>query len=285
MSNASWCTCLLEKVLRASCILEAIWLQFCVVMLGVRQRLGANEGEESKPSAAVAFLKSTYASGRLPASDLSLGAKAIVRDQGNAAPSDVQRLAHVAPQKERKRKGVNQPAKDTRNCSRDVRRALASQSSLDLPPIVNIDCPLWDQEKEACESTPVSFLLPHLLLDSVQKGREHEFCSIPVDRPELREELQAWGDRAGVDVNSGTPVAACSLWGDGAVYDNRDSLQLLILSLLTGVRVRRWWVCGFGKQRLCRCGCHGPHTFDYVLSILAWSFRALAASWDSLKPS
>ena len=146
-----------------------------------------------------------------------------------------------------------------------------------LPPVVRIPCPLWNKSLNRCELEPVAFLLPHLILSSIPAGKEAEFCEVPGDRQDLAQELREWGARTNVDVES-LSVAACGLWGDGAPYDRNDSLQLLIMSIFTGTEGEQmYWLCGIGKNRLCRCGCSGRHTLEPILRILVWSFSAAAA--------
>ena len=243
-------------------------------MPGLRQRL-ALDGDDADPAAE--FLRRVYTTGKLAASDIARGARAFVAGSAGSSSDTVDRLAKAAPHKERNCKQGAQ-AGDTRNCSRGVRRALAkSSANRSLPPVVRIEIPLWSRERGACEHGPVAFLLPHLVLGRVESGAENGYCSIPADCPALEGDIERWATRSGISLDSGPPVAALSLWGDGAAYDLHDSLNLIILSILTGSHVRRYWVCGVGKRDLCRCGCGGRHSYESILSVLAWSLRAAAA--------
>ena len=248
-------------------------------MPGIRQRLGLDSREAEAPKEICKFLTGQFASGRMPASDVTMGARAAAVDLGQSSSSSssstLQRMATAAPAGERKRKGVTEL--DTRHCSRGLRRALGASRRSTLPPVVRIPCPLWNKSLNRCELEPVAFLLPHLILSSIPAGKEAEFCEVPGDRQDLAQELREWGARTNVDVES-VSVAACGLWGDGAPYDRNDSLQLLIMSIFTGTEGEQmYWLCGIGKNRLCRCGCSGRHTLEPIFRILVWSFSAAAA--------
>jgi len=94
----------------------------------------------------------------------------------------------------------------------------------------------------------------------------------------VEKDLQTWLDRTGVEATPHKPpLVACSLWGDSAPYSSKDSVHLLIMTLVSGIHHVWWWVVAFGKQAFCRCGCKGKCTYEGIWRILAWSFRAAAA--------
>ena len=245
-------------------------------MPGVRQRLGidADAAASGASSSTGDYFRGMYASARLSAAEVSQGASAIVSDLGGS--SDVRQLGSANPTKKRRLKDGSEKL-DTRNVSRDVRRAFARHRSerSKLPVPIDIEIPLWSK-KGVSELKAVSFLLPHLLLDSIPEGEEEDSCFLAPEQVVVRRDLEAWKNRLDLG-DEGPPIASCSLWGDGAPFALRDSVQLLILSLISGTEAVRWWVCAFSKTAYCRCGCKGRHTFDAIFEVLAWSFRAAAA--------
>ena len=73
-------------------------------------------------------------------------------------------------------------------------------------------------------------------------------------------------------MSSFLPIA---LWGDSAEFIHKDSLHLLMFTVMSGLCRRRFWICGFSKRQLCRCGCFGRHTYDSIWVVIAWMFRVL----------
>ena len=63
-------------------------------------------------------------------------------------------------------------------------------------------------------------------------------------------------------------MAALRIWGDHAEYHTRDSLGLIMFSVMTGKVRRRFLICGFSKRSQCRCGCKGQCTFQTVWDVI-----------------
>ena len=79
-------------------------------------------------------------------------------------------------------------------------------------------------------------------------------------------------------------MAALRIWGDHAEYHTRDSLGLIMFSVMTGKVRRRFLICGFSKRSQCRCGCKGQCTFQTVWDVIGWSLRALIARrWPKMR--
>jgi len=123
----------------------------------------------------------------------------------------------------------------------------------------------------------MAFLPIHETLDQVvAPGTEQQWSAFTADQHGFASSMTDWGNRLGVDV-SAKPTLALGLWGDAAPISNRDSIFLLLFSVLSGVCRERFWICTFTKKQLCRCGCKGRCTFDAVFVVIAWMFRALVA--------
>ena len=69
--------------------------------------------------------------------------------------------------------------------------------------------------------------------------------------------------------------AAFGLWGDAGQFTKKHNLFLLHFTMLTGIFRERFAIAGFSKHLLCQCGCFGRCTFDFVFSVIAWSYEAL----------
>ena len=136
---------------------------------------------------------------------------------------DLKRLAKSAPSGMRKDKPDQE---NTRNCSRGIRRAFASSSNSSLPAAIKIDIPIWDDASRSCKDQPVSFILPHLVVDhAVTAFGEGPVCAISPDRPDLRDDLAGWSRRTKIPIDAASgPIAGCSLWGDGAPYDRNGTV-------------------------------------------------------------
>ena len=248
-------------------------------MPGLRKRL-ALDLPSHQPSDAGTSLKRLHGTAKLSAADVGVVCAAVKSSVGFACPADVAAMGGACPKKIRTMKDGRE-VPDSRNSSRALQRAVAKSNSNNTsckPPLVEIDLPLWDCDREAAIPTAVSFSLPHLILDSLPQDRLHEYCELSAAQAGVRKDLETWLARTGVDPEPPSPpIAACALWGDGAPYSTKDSLQLLVMTLISGNHSFMWWVVAFGKQVLCRCGCKGRHTYDAMWSVLAWSFRAAAA--------
>ena len=163
-----------------------------------------------------------------------------------------------------------------RHCSRSIQRSMAKQSNMVIEPYL-FSCPLWDAASERPVESDVAMLLPHDLFDSmIPEGKEEEYCSFGAGQAGFEEDLEGWCTRTRCDMSEDF-VAPCALWGDVAPYASRDSIFILVLTILSGVHRVYWKLCCLTKRSICDCGCKGRHSFDRLFSVLAWSFRACLA--------
>lgn len=138
---------------------------------GIRLRLGLQERpQESDPASQE--IVALYSKGDLTAARVGRLASA-VQKSGVTTPV-VKRLARAKPRGVMARRGKIVP--DTRNSSRAVRRALGSGNG--LPPLYIARIPTWDATLEKKIESPMSFLLPHEMLQRiVPEGDEERWCS------------------------------------------------------------------------------------------------------------
>ena len=80
-----------------------------------------------------------------------------------------------------------------------------------------------------------------------------------------------------MDLHHGKPTACSGLWGDAAPYTLRDSLYLLIFTMLSGIRREYFWIFAVTKRSCCACGCQARHTFEAVFRVIVWSLVARMA--------
>ena len=119
----------------------------------------------------------------------------------------------------------------------------------------------------------LSIIVPHELLEAiVHPGNEAEYCSIGPKQEQLHEDLVDLGKRLSIDTTASL-WGICALWGDSGAYTHKDSLYLLVMTMLSGIHRTRFWLVAFSKRHLCRCGCYGRCTLDRIFEVLAWSFR------------
>ena len=112
------------------------------------------------------------------------------------------------------------------------------------------------------------------LVDLIPAGLESEYCSYTDAQSGFHADLLSWCDRVSVDPSAHQYVAF-GLWGDAAPYTNKDSLYLLVGSILSGEHRDRWWLSAIAKRRICNCGCKGRHTFERLFEVLVWQFKCL----------
>jgi hypothetical protein len=237
---------------------------------GIRQRLGlsthsASASSSGEPSVMEDALLELYRTGKVTAADVGTCAKA-------SGCKGIRRLWKGAAKKTRTRKG--KVVANTKNCSRNLRRALNKRCT--LPPCYMASVPLWDPLRDCKTTGKVSFLPPHDTLSAmVERIGVDAFCSLSsAGQGGLSQVLRDFGQRLSIDVAS-TPTACLALWGDSAPYVKKDSLYLLLFTCISGTVRKRYWVCALPKRRLCRCGCFGRCTFDALFRVLGWSFAAL----------
>ena len=163
--------------------------------------------------------------------------------------------------------------KASKHAHRGVLRAFAKGCG--LPPTYVANIRVWDDAKAAQTQKPMSFLLPHEMLDYfLERDPGHEWTSIGEHQQNVGADLHKWGARLGADTVSG-PWVALGLWGDGAVSFKKDQVYLLTWRALTGSKLDRYWIAAFSKKELCKCGCFGRHTIDDIFRIISWSFQVL----------
>ena len=238
---------------------------------GVRQRLGLRP--RPKSSALCQMLKKRFLDGHMTAPEL----QATARAAGSATPG-LQQLAK-GKVRYRMRRGENKV--DNRNAARATTRVLAKTAVLNEPYMVKI--PGWDDKKNERTMLTMSILPLHETLDCIVKpGAEAEWTSFSDTQQGLKDDLRQWGQRVQVDTEN-DPWACIALWGDAAPYTKRDSLYLLLFTVLNGRERERIWIAAFSKRVLCRCGCFGRCTLDGIWDIVAWSMKALLVGrWPTL---
>ena len=241
---------------------------------GWRQSLGiasveapADDGGRSHVSA---YLAETYKDRTLNSRLVAQAAHAAVSDDPSAG-SSTQRLARCRVTQTRRTNAGERP--DNRNTSRGVTRAMRATRTVVLPEPYEFDCPLWDEINCEPITEKVSMLLPHELSETqIEQGHEHEWVSCDDSQSEFRDDIVSWSERTSFSLD-GMHVAGGALWGDAAPYTLRDSIYLLIMTILTGVHRVYWWIACIPKRRICQCGCYGRCTFDRLFEVLAWSHR------------
>ena len=83
-----------------------------------------------------------------------------------------------------------------------------------------------------------------------------------------------WSNKVNVGSNDHL-IAGVGIWGDGAVYNTRDSIILILFNILTGVAAvqHRIWLACISKKSLCQCGCQGRCTLEPLWDVIGWSLR------------
>ena len=230
---------------------------------GYRQQLGVAPpppGARS-PSVFATHLAALYRDGKLYAQEVAQTAAAGIAGQ-TRPEADVRRIAGVTASSTRKRRRTGDEVRpDTRHASRGLQRALAAGSNLPQPYMVNVK--LWDAVRDECVEEAVAMLLPHELLDCIPDSQVAEFCDFDSSQEGLRHDFELWSRRVNCDVGA-RRFAVCGLWGDAAPYSQRDSLYLLVLTVLSGRQRVYWWLVALAKRRICQCGCQGRHTFEDI---------------------
>ena len=253
-----------------------------VIKGGVKQRLGLGKPKAKVPlrnDPLAAGLLDMYSAGDLAAGQV--GALAAAASSSSSAP--LQRLSKSKGKPKAKATAKDKGSADTRvgsskhqcrNSSRALLRAMARESTLPLPYTAEVK--VWDNLQEKQVTKPMAFMPIHDTLEAVvEHGGLEQWGSYDEQQRGFEERLKQWGQRVGVpqdDLSSFLPI---SLWGDSAEYNNNDSLYMIFFTVLSGLFRRRFWVCGFNKRMLCKCGCYGRHTYDDIWAVIAWMFRAL----------
>ena len=223
-------------------------------MPGLRQRRGDEAaGRDRGMSSSCHRLHSLFSTGRLTANEIADTAQAQVNDSTGPAPTDIKRIAGASATKLRKVQGGGVPL-GTRNASRDVLRAMRPSSGSRLPPVEEVLVPLWDDRSAQQVERPVAILFPHDVLDHIAGDNPSQWCTFVEGQEALQRDLDTWARSLNVDVHDGHPVAAVGLWDDSAPFTTKDSLNLLVFSLLSGAETLSWWMVAISKRPVADAG-------------------------------
>ena len=141
-------------------------------------------------------------------------------------------------------------------------------------PYIVDDALLWNESRQQCVASELAFLPPHEVLHAIiASGNESQFCEFSDTQQGHHRTMHQWGARLGVHMPE--LLLALAMWGDAAPSTQKDSLYLFCFTILNGACRQKFWITGFNKRHVCRCGCFGRHTFSIVWKVMAWSARAL----------
>ena len=133
---------------------------------------------------------------------------------------------------------------------------------------------LWDPETCTRYRDVAHFMLVYEVLDMVVRDNDRDYTQLDPLSP-LFNERRDLGVRENVDTSD---MSALQLWGDSAPFnDAGDSLYTLLWEVLSSTDNTRHPIVAFPKTRVCDCGCKGRHTFDSIMVVVVWMFRALFA--------
>ena len=234
---------------------------------GVKQQLGISKSKDIvKPTPIGTFLKQKFKTGGFSAPEIveaSKGVQATVGAVKNTTGLDIKKWAKCG------RGGEQGEAHG--NKYRDLMRKLGRES--DAPPIYAQKIPLWDSTCNEQIMDECHFILPHEQIDSmVTKENMHEFTEIPLGSP-LKARMDDWKQREGLAADA--PVVGIGVWGDRAPYGTRDSLDVVLFNIISGIHHYRIWFAAFSKRMACNCGCAGRCTYDAIFQVLLWSLEIL----------
>ena len=235
--------------------------------MGIRQKLGLSKSKSSgsnnikQPSG---LLKKWFCNGKLSATDVQKMAGAA----HHRKPSDEQLLGKMAK--------VGAWGSVRGNASRDLCTTLSHETN--SAPIYSAKIALWDVKLDERVYDDCFMNLPFEVLDAeieqtmTEQGLVEpnidDWTSLPANSPHiatkrtLMEDLNVDGD--------GKDFVCCGLWGDGAVYHTRDSLNMLLFNVLSGIFHQRFWIACHSKRQACQCGCKGLCTVESLWAVLSW---------------
>ena len=110
------------------------------------------------------------------------------------------------------------------NAHRDMVRALSRRGGIVFPPLFWASIPRWHAHSQGLREERLPFYLPHELLSAFAAGGTDAWTSTTT---ELEEVLREWKSKVGFR-EQGPPLAALSVWGDTAAFNNNDSILLLL---------------------------------------------------------
>ena len=228
--------------------------------LGIQQRMQQLRCRADELPDEDAFVKKKFAQGKLSASEMYDGSRTVKKGKT----------------KFRVRQGIVKV--DDRNHSRHILRKLRREPTRRLPRPYYIKIPLWDRDAAKQIMGEVAVLNPHEILHSwIPAGSEMEFLQSDAEQQPFMDDVALVGKRLGLkDVSDILPIG---IWGDSAPVGARNSVYVLLLTILSGGCRRRIRLCGLNRYNICACGCRGRHTFDGIFSWLGWSFSMLLSGF------
>ena len=93
-------------------------------------------------------------------------------------------------------------------------------------------------------------LIPYETIDKLAErdGDLSKYTSLPEGSPFIQRKAD-WMERVGAQ-GDGHDIVCCGLWGDGATYHTRDSLNMMLFNLISGVIRTRFWIAAWSKRPL-----------------------------------
>ena len=211
---------------------------------GIREKLkSASQPDSNAPAGAV--LKRLYKKGKLSAPDIVEASQVLPRSSGTATQDGPSKWA-TAGHGRRK------------HMSRDIMRSMTASST--KPEIYSTHMTFWDPDLNEQVEDEVYCLIPYETVDKLadRDGDLSQYTSLPEGSPFLRRKAE-WMERVGAQ-GDGHDIVCCGLWGDGAAYHTRDSLNLLLFNMVSGIIRTRFWIATWSKRLSCNCGCSGRCT-------------------------
>ena len=224
--------------------------------LGIIKQLKSQKHVKPKRSRSACEFVALYKKSKVTSGDL-ISLAAAVHAEAKDVPADVQALAGISRKAQRVRKGKLRV--DSRHHSREVTKVL-EDSSETVVPCYYADATLWKEDKNQKTISKIAYMPIHEVLDhEVVVGEEHTWCSLDGESG-FQEDLDEWKQRVNFNVVTSL-IMLLALWGDSAPYTKKDSLYLLVYTVLSGMHRKKLWFVACGKRQLCRCGCFGRCTF------------------------
>ena len=165
--------------------------------------------------------------------------------KGKLSPQDIQKGATAAcsdgcQQRElTKLSKVGGSGAFSSNSHRDLLREMSK--GVGMPPLYQAAIPVWDTLRNVQTTTIMNFLLPFEMLEAlVTADNINEFVQFRPDQITLESDLQAWCRAHNVER---AHTMALGLWGDGAPYSHKDSINVVLFNILSGGKraLKRYW--------------------------------------------
>ena len=231
---------------------------------GLRKRIGLHTIPEEAPHALGKFMTKMWSKGKLTPKDVGQGARAGLVGQGASSSASLQKLSKL----DEGRVGSGG------NGHRDLMRYLGKNSKMPLTYQAMI--PVWSNRLQKQVETVVNFILPFELLDALIGDSLGEWTQFGSHQIDLEADFTQKCRSLNLDRSK---TVSLGLWGDGAPFSNRDSVNLLLFNVLTGGSrsLIRYWICCFPKFLECHCGCKGACTWTGIFAVITWAFMAMYA--------